>query len=308
MKAGRLFGVTAGYLWRIALCAIAYVVGTMVGGAAVSGLGMDLPSIAEATDERLMGLLSLVGSIVVAAALGPLARRLKGTYLVRVAILAVFTYVCLGVNTLIESSIFTTAGGTGGMIVLLIAPCVLCAVVAALVFKPAQTGQSFLVEAAGFLGRRSRAAWAWRLLAALAAFPVIYLIFGMAISPLVAEHYREQIGGLVLPDMEVIVGVQFVRSSLFLLAALGVLIMWSGSRRGLVLTLGFAFFVMVGLYGLIQGYWLSPLLRIVHSVEILADSFVYAWALVVLLVKPPVLTGGTEAVISSVAPGRPELA
>jgi hypothetical protein len=192
------------------------------------------------------------------------------------------------------------------MLVLLIAPCVLYAAVAALVFKPAQTGESLLAEVADFFGRRSRAAWAWRLPAALVAFPIIYLIFGMAISPLVTEHYRQQIGGLVLPEMEVIIGVQFVRSSLFLLATLGVLIMWSGSGRSLVLTLGLALFVTVGLFGLIQAYWLSPLLRIVHGVEILADSLVHAWALVVLLVKRPGTMGGMETVVSSVSLGRPE--
>ena len=33
---------------------------------------------------------------------------------------------------------------------------------------------------------------------------------------------------------------------------------------------------MVGLYGLSQAYWMPSILRELHSIEIVADSFVYA--------------------------------
>jgi hypothetical protein len=54
---------------------------------------------------------------------------------------------------------------------------------------------------------------------------------------------------------------------------------------GLVLTLDLALFVLVGLLSMVQTYWFPWDLRPVHSLEILADSVVYAWVLGVLLVR-----------------------
>jgi len=51
----------------------------------------------------------------------------------------------------------------------------------------------------------------------------------------------------------------------------------------LALALGATLFVLVGLLGLIPAYWMPLGLRLIHGVEILADSFVYALALVLLL-------------------------
>ena len=122
---------------------------------------------------------------------------------------------------------------------------------------------------------------------ALLAFPVIYGVFGMllmAVAPWLLDYYRSGSGHLTLPPPFLIVAVVLLRSLLFLLSALPLLVTWTGSRRALVLRLGSAYWVLVGLFGLIQASWLPVGLRVGHSLEILADSFVYAWALVVLLV------------------------
>jgi hypothetical protein len=48
------------------------------------------------------------------------------------------------------------------------------------------------------------------------------------------------------------------------------------------LNLGWALFVLVGLLNLMQAIRLPASLRLIHSLEILADSFVYALVLVML--------------------------
>lgn len=72
---------------------------------------------------------------------------------------------------------------------------------------------------------------------------------------------------------------------LFLLACLPLLVMWQKSERALILSLGRALFLLVGLVPLLAGYWLPLIIRVTHSLEILADEFVYAWVLVKLLQK-----------------------
>lgn len=59
----------------------------------------------------------------------------------------------------------------------------------------------------------------------------------------------------------------------------------------LALALGLAFYVLVGLYSMIQTYWLAPTLLVLHNLEIFTDSMVYALAIALLLVRG----GGTKA-------------
>jgi cytochrome bd-type quinol oxidase subunit 2 len=82
-----------------------------------------------------------------------------------------------------------------------------------------------------------------------------------------------------------IIPVQFLRSLLFLLACLPVLITWRKSRLSLFITLGATLFILVGGILLLQAYWYPPVMRLIHSLEILADSFAHAGALVILLVR-----------------------
>jgi hypothetical protein len=118
---------------------------------------------------------------------------------------------------------------------------------------------------------------------AAVAFVPVYLFFGTLVARITYGYYAEEVGGLTAPGWDQILPVLFVRSLLFLAASLPVLVAWSRSRRGLILSLGFAMFVLVGAMGLIGGYWLPLDVRVYHGLEILADSFVYACVLVLLL-------------------------
>ncbi len=285
MKFRQTFKTTSGYIWRVPLCAFAYIAGTMASAGIVSAIGMKLPPIPEQANEETMGLCLLIGSFVLAIGVGPLARRIRARYWVRCLILAALTYVCLGLNTPIEAAIFTNISGMRTMVVFSLLPCLLFGGVTALLFKPSGKAKPFGQQVMHFFSGRSVQKWAWRLAAAVCAFPVIYWTFGMMVAPWVIEYYKQGQFGLALPGTSVIVLVQLLRSSLFFLAALPILIVWSGSKRELTVLLGCAFFVLVGLFSMIQTYWLGPVLLVVHSVEILVDSVVYAGILAVLFVR-----------------------
>jgi hypothetical protein len=60
---------------------------------------------------------------------------------------------------------------------------------------------------------------------------------------------------------------------------------WSGSQRQLNCFLGLAFFVLGATFEIVLAYQLPLVLRVTHSIEILADSLVYAWLLVTLLAQ-----------------------
>jgi hypothetical protein len=129
-----------------------------------------------------------------------------------------------------------------------------------------------------------------RLVAAWFAFPVIYLVFGMCVAPIVLPYYRG-ISFLHIPPMLTIIELQMIRSVVFLACSLPLIALWKGTRRHLWIALGLAHAVVVGLYGLTSTTFLPRILRVTHGVEILADSFVYTGVLVSLF-----LTNGATRV------------
>jgi len=281
MNASRILKVTTGYLWRLPLCALAYA-----GGALLATVGMPLPELPEQADEQAVGLFLFLASLALAGGLVPLARRIQGPFWMRWSMLAVLCYVCLGVTSPLEGAIFTSLRGMASIPVFSLLPCGLFAAAMVLLFKPAGVGDPLVADVRRFFQGRSAGNWAWRFAAAICAFPIIYWTFGMMVAPFVMEYYKQGQFALAVPRPGVILLTQFARSTLFLAASLPILITWSGSRRQLVLTLGLAFYVLVGLFGMIQSYWLAPTLQVLHNTEMLVDSMVYAWALAVLLVHP----------------------
>jgi len=286
MNASRILKVTTGYLWRLPLCALAYAGGAMASGALLATVGLPLPELPKQADEQAVGLFLFVASLALAGGLAPLARRIQGPLWMRWSMLAVLCYVCLGVTSSLEGAIFTSLRGMASIPVFSLLPCGLFAAAMVLLFKPAERNDPSLADVRRFFQGRSAGNWAWRFAAAICAFPIIYWTFGMMVAPFVMEYYKQGQFALAVPRPGVILLTQFARSTLFLAASLPILITWSGSRRQLVLTLGLAFYVLVGLFGMIQSYWLAPTLQVLHNTEMLVDSMVYAWALAVLLVHP----------------------
>ena len=285
MSTTRILRMAAGSTWRLGLCTFAYAAGAAASGALVTALGMPLPKLPEQANEQMTGLCLVLGSLALALGLAPLARRIRGGFVVRWLALALLCYVCLGVNTPIEAAIFTNLGGMATIPVFSILPCLLFAAAMALLFKPIDEGDSFLANVKRFFEGRTAGEWAWRIVAAVCAFPLVYWTFGLMIAPFVRPYYEQGQFGLALPSAGVIVLVQFLRSVLFLAAALPILIAGSAPRRHLIAALGLAFYVLVGLFGMIQTYWLAPTLLVLHNLEIFTDSMVYALAIALLLVR-----------------------
>ncbi len=273
------------YAWKTLVCAVAYMGGSMLGAALATALEVSLPSM-PGTEPAQLALFAFLASLTLGVSLGPLASGLRSRYLARFAALALFTYVCLGVNTALETTIFTTIGGAAGIVVLFLPATFACAAVAAALFRPATAPHTTAALWSRFTAQFGARSWAWRLAAAIVAFPVVYLAFGMMVGPFVIEAYQNQAYGLTLPGWGQIIPMQFLRSTLFLVASLPAIVLWGGSRRRLALSLGLANYTFVGLFGMLQAFWLPTTMRLAHGAEIAADSFAWAGLLVLLLVRP----------------------
>ena len=274
------------YLWKVPLCGLVYVLGTLVGSILAGMIGMQMPAIPEGTEPGTLMLFQLLASPLLALALAFLSRGVQGRFVCRWLILSSLVWLAYGVNTVLEAAIFTTYGGASPFTVMIVLfGSLACAALVALLFPPQDGARGFVISWRAFLGGRSGWQWAWRLAVAAVAFMPIYLFFGQMVVPFTYDYYLQQMAGLTAPGWGQILPVLFLRSLLFLAASLPVLVTWRRSRLRLVLALGFAMFVLVGGMGLVGGYWLPLKVRLFHGVEIMVDSLVYAWVLVLLLVK-----------------------
>jgi hypothetical protein len=223
--------------------------------------------------------------MALAAGLAAMAVGLAGRWWERWAVLAAFAYVILGVGNTLEGSIFSNLGGEPALLVMHLPAHLLGALAVALLF-PGRTQESLAQSARVFFSGWTAGKLVARLGLAWLAFPFIYFLFGLMIAPIVTPHY-EQLDFLVIPPLPTILGVLAIRSALLLLVSLPVIAGWRESRGRLILALGLGHFAAVGLSGLIQAPFFPAVLRWTHGIEILADSFCYAWVLAGLFVPRP---------------------
>jgi len=283
---------------KVIASALLYYVGFILGSVAAGWMGMSAPALPAGADAQTLGMYQLIVSLIFALMLALVSRHLAGRFLLRWLVLALFSWVAYGLNTYLEAAIFTAyAAASAYTLVMQAFAALLCSAIVAWWFAPRDMETSVASRIRAFLGRHTTLQWVWRFPAAWAAFPVTYLAFGWLVQPFIIEFYRQQMAGLTLPGWGQILPAQALRSLLFLLACLPILILWCGSRQRLFILLGSGLFVFVGGLYMFQAYWYPPTMRIAHSLEILADSFVYAGALVALLTTGGHSPGqtGTEA-------------
>ncbi|MCP4895801.1 MAG: hypothetical protein GY906_02405 [bacterium] len=263
------------YLWKIPLCGAIYFMAGHISGFIVSVAGLEFPEW-PGPEQGPPQLLTLLAALLLATFIALLARGIGGALPTRALKLAVFTYVCFGFNNHLEALIFTTMGGFKTMTLYAIIPCLAIGTAAAHLFRPspAETTTQLVVAAL-----RS---WWWRIPLVIVLWPVIYYFFGMLASPFVIEAYQTSQAGLILPSQAIILSTQLLRSTLYLVVILPIVFAWTLSRRNLILSLGLAVFATMGLVGLVETTFFPPLLRIVHSIEILGDAMVYGWVIVAL--------------------------
>jgi hypothetical protein len=284
------------YIGKICLCALSTVVAIMLAGPLSNALHLEQPKLPGPVNMPLLLLLSLNAGLVLSAALAFLSPQLPGTRS-RFMILLWFVFAWLGINNPIEAGIFTTLGGGPAMVVTMLWVSICVAGAVGLLFSNQDRQKSFSAAARRFFDYRAGTQWAFRLLLVVLAFPAVYFFFGMPVGLMVGKFYQNQSFDLHLPSLGVVVGVQFVRSLIALLAVLPILIVWPASRWRFAWTFGLNLFVVAGLYGLIQAYWMPWTLRSIHTIELFLDSMVYAWLVTGLLlprVAAPVVDVGAR--------------
>jgi hypothetical protein len=273
-------------LGKLILCGLAYALGTAIGGALAVLLKLPAPTPLPGVDTQLAGLYLMLATPLLALALAVVTPGLAGGFVARTLVLSFFLWVASSVNTQLEATIVSSyATGFWFSVVSSLVASLFCGATTALLFPTTHKGQGLFAAGKAFFARREVAAWAWRLPLAAVAFMPIYYVFGLMVLPFTGEYYRQSMFGLVMPTLDQLLPILFVRSVLFLAACLPVLVLWEKPERSLFWRLGLALFLLVGLVYMLISTWLPLKVRVPHTLEMLADEFVYAWVLTVLLSK-----------------------
>jgi hypothetical protein len=269
---------------KLILCTAAFYVGIMLGGTVANALGLQQPPMPEGFDASTAGLWMILESPLYALVLIGISRFIAGKLWLRTLMLFSVTWIANTVNNQIEASFFgMQASGFWFTLVVFLFPSLLMAAAVAWLFPPFDKETTFADAAKSFFSRYTTAGWAWRLAVGAVAFMPIYYFFGLLVIPFTRQYYEQGLYGLQIPPLNVLLTILFIRSVLFFVACLPILIAWQSSRWNLILFLGLALFYMVGLQAMLLANWMPWSLRLPHLLEILADEFVYAGALAFVL-------------------------
>ncbi len=274
-------------LGKLLLCGVLFDIGMVIGGMVASLLKLQPPAMPPGIDMSTALAYMMLTAPLLALALAIIAPGLSGNFVTRALVLAFFMWISYTVNTQLEASIVSTyAQGIWFALVDYLVPSLLVGAVVALLFRPEANEPGLLSAVSSFFRKRPVTAWAWRLPVAAVVFMPIYFVFGLMVNPFTMEYYRQSMFGLVMPTIESLLPILFIRSVLFLLACLPIFILWQKNMRSLFWRLGLALFLLVGFVFMLTSTWLPPYVRIPHTLEILADEFVYAAVLVVCIGVP----------------------
>ena len=276
-----------GILWSSLVVGLGYTLATMIGGMVAQVMGLPLPEVASRVNPTQALVTTFLAGVVIGLTLGPLSARLALPTAQRAGLLFVVIFVLNSLISVVEALFFTTIPAAEYLYTLVTSAIghIGLAVLLSLLFRPASVERGLLTALRETLGRRRWTSWVWRFgLAGLLYLPT-YFFFGMLIYPIVRVYYEDPTLGLSLavPGFEVILPLEVGRGLLFVLTVFPLIAVLRCSRRSLAFWLGMAIAVLGAVTPMLQASWFPLTMRLVHGLEITADSIVHgliiAWLL-----------------------------
>jgi len=278
-----------GVLWRSVAIGLTYTLATMIGGMIAGAVGLPIPSMASRIDPTQAMVTTFLAGTIIGLTLGPLSARLTLPMAQRAGLLFTMIFMLNSLISVIEALFFTTvpfAEYLYGMVTSAVGHAVLATLLAWL-FRPAFVEQHLLSALRETLSRRRWTSWAWRFGLAGALYVPVYFFFGMLIYPFVRPYYENPTLGLNLavPGFGVILPLEVGRGLLFVLTVFPLIAVLRRSRRSLALWLGMTIAVLGAVAPMLQASWFPLTMRLVHGLEITADSIAHALIIASLLGK-----------------------
>jgi hypothetical protein len=269
---------------KILLLSIVLASGLVVSRILLLKLDVFIQRFPQQADENTAIYYLLIGSVLLASGWYYLFKGIGGSKMERILISSVFMLVGFSLGVTIESAIYSDVESYHMSIILLLLPMILYSIIITIITDTKKLLQPFNKRLLTYFKTWSKKSWLKKILLAIISFPIIYFIFGIIASPFVTNYYSKLVGGLQLPDPGTIIGVQLIRSILFFAITIPMIINWTSTKTKLIISLSIAHFVMVFAYDIYLAIVMPVELVIIHGFEIAADSFIYSWILVKIVV------------------------
>lgn len=138
------------------------------------------------------------------------------------------------------------------------------------------------------IGARARIGWIWRFIVVASSWLVIYYAFGSIVRPYVLPFYEDPDFPyqLVLPSARIVLVVQFIRGFIYVGSLTPLLVSLRSNLKELIMVMtGFVYIGGgLGIFVIVESF--PAFLRVVHGLEIFADSLFFGVMISCLLRKP----------------------
>ncbi len=264
------------------IAAIASIIGMLLGSMIAKAVGLPMPAPPVYVDPTKLLPLMLLCNIPLAIVLGECYQKLPFKYWQRVAAVFLSNYILYSLVNLLDAFLYSPMPNLATNLFIYLFPALLTSLIVPLLWQSATTSLP-AISWRSLLANGNL----WRFAAAWLCYVPIYYLIGLLVVPFTKSYYIDPSHslGLVLPQLWAILLMQIPRGLLFLLAVLPLLLYWPGSRMALWLWTGSVIFIQVANAAIFQSYWLPPIVRIPHGLELLTDSFLQAALYVLLLVS-----------------------
>jgi len=227
--------------------------------------------------------LLFISGVIIALVMGSISLKFTLPQHTRYFIVFLALYVVGFANNVVEYYFFSTVT----IIVILhesvymLSIHLLIATIIFLLFQPTHVTGNLTTYLKEYFSHRSFDSWIWRFTAASLLYFVIYLIFGAIVSPIVLPYYQDPSLGLELtvPSFNVIIPLELVRGLIYTLVLLPIIIVPKMQKLEIIFWLGTILTLIGAVAPILSNQQWPMVLRVVHGLEITADSFTFSYVL-----------------------------
>lgn len=230
--------------------------------------------------------LLLVSGIIIASVMGLISLKLTLPQLTRYFIILLVLYVVGFANNIMEYYFFSTATIIRILheSVYMLSAHLAVATIIFFLFQPTHVTENLTTHLKEYFAQRSFSSWIWRFIVAALLYFVIYLTFGAIVSPIVLPYYHDPSLGLELTleralSFNVIIPLEFMRGLIYTIVLLPIIVVSKMQGQELIFWLGTILTLVGAVAPLLSNQQWPIILRVVHGLEITADSFTFSYIL-----------------------------
>ncbi|NLO40560.1 MAG: hypothetical protein GX115_13960 [Ruminiclostridium sp.] len=271
---------TLGFMFRVVVTVIVYVIAVMIAGGILSSLGATLPAVSDEMNILFAKLLLSRVVIGVTFCIIVSFMELSRLKLLFAALAILFLNLA---SVILEGAYFVPGVITKQMIFPLLVQQLIISIimsgVIALLFGV--TNKKNIQDSSP---SHSLIGWVWRIAASMVCYIIFYYLFGKVNFALfTSSYYMDNMGGLGIPSLIDIVKIESVRSLLIVLSVIFIAISSIDVRKRAIVT-GLTVFLIGGVMPLVQQLSTLPTALVIASViEILFQNFLTGVVLVMLI-------------------------